>query len=118
MINETKLETGNSVLKVCADNGTEFRKKGMVEFQEKNGIINALSAPYTPQQNGFIEREVRTVPEAARTLLLHSKMEKRFWTEAVYTSVYVLNRTINLRNKSETPYEKWFGKKHLHWLHG
>lgn len=112
-INETKLETGNSVLKICTDNGTEYKNREVDEFLAKDGTLHDLSAVYTPQQNGFIEREVRTVTEAARTLLLHSKLEKNFWAEAVNVAVYILNRTISSRKKDMTSYEGWFGKKPL-----
>lgn len=74
------------------------------------GIGRVLSSPYTLQQNGLIEREIRTVTEAARTMLLHAKLDKEFWAEAVNTAVYVLNR-VTPKSGSKTPYEMWFGHK-------
>lgn len=49
VINESKLETGNDVLKICTDNGTEFKNKEVEAFLEKRGISHTLSAAYTPQ---------------------------------------------------------------------
>ncbi|GJU45485.1 retrovirus-related pol polyprotein from transposon TNT 1-94 [Tanacetum coccineum] len=50
------------------------------------------SVPYSPQQNGVSERKNRTVMEMARSMLYENKLPKRFWAEAVATSVYRLNR--------------------------
>nr|GFC73436.1 putative ribonuclease H-like domain-containing protein [Tanacetum cinerariifolium] len=46
----------------------------------------------TPQQNGVSERKNRTLIEAARTMLANSLLPTIFWTEAVATACYVLNR--------------------------
>lgn len=65
----------------------------------------------TPEQNGFIERDNRTVQESARTMLISSGLGKSLWPEAVRTAVYILNRTTNTRNRMKTPFEMWFGEK-------
>ncbi|CAG9090637.1 unnamed protein product [Plutella xylostella] len=44
-------------------------------------------------QNGCIEREMRTTTEAARSILLSSGLNKSLWAEAVNTAVFVINRT-------------------------
>lgn len=111
IISQAEIETGSKVLRVVTDNGSEFMNKNLREFLEDRGICHKTSAPYTPQQNGLIEREVRTIVEAARTLLRSSKLPLSLWAEAVNTATYVLNRTINSMNPSKTPYELWFGKK-------
>nr|GEY43770.1 putative ribonuclease H-like domain-containing protein [Tanacetum cinerariifolium] len=46
----------------------------------------------TPQQNGVSKRKNRTLIEAARTMLVDSLLPTIFWTEAVATACYVLNR--------------------------
>lgn len=46
-----------------------------------------------PQQNGRAECEMRTIVEAARTMLHSMNMQKGFWAEAVNTTVFTLNRT-------------------------
>lgn len=47
--------------------------------------------PYTPEQNGTVERENKTIVEAARTQLRAKSLDKRLWAEAVNASVFVLN---------------------------
>jgi transposase InsO family protein len=63
--NEFELKVKN----IRSDNGSEFRNTQVEEFLDEEGIKHELSARYTPQQNGIIERKNRTLIEAARTML-------------------------------------------------
>lgn len=108
IISRVKLETGNDVLKIVTDQGNEFVNSNLKSFLTERGILHQTSAIYTPEQNGLIEREIRTIAQASRTLRLKAKLPKEFWAEAVDTSVYTLNRVINSRNKTQTPFELWF----------
>lgn len=101
---------GHKVKIIRSDNGKEFINQQMQFIMDKMGIIHQTSCAYTPEQNGCAEREVRTVTEAARTMLLSSSLNKNLWAEAVNTAVYVLNRTSKSRVKDVTPYELWFNK--------
>ena len=55
--------------KVRSDNGTEFKNTNIEEFLDEESIGHEFSVPYTPQQNGIIERKNRTLIEAARTIV-------------------------------------------------
>nr|GFA54495.1 ribonuclease H-like domain-containing protein [Tanacetum cinerariifolium] len=63
------------------------------------------SNPRTPQQNRVAERNNRTLIEAARTMLADSYLPTIFWTEAVATAYYVLNRVLVTKPHAKTPYE-------------
>lgn len=92
------------------DNGLEFVNHEVGELLQKQGIRHQRSVVYTPQQNGRAEREIRTLVEAARSMI--SGMEKHFWAEAVNTASYnVINRTGKSSMVGKTPYELWFNKK-------
>ncbi|GJV55036.1 putative ribonuclease H-like domain-containing protein [Tanacetum coccineum] len=52
----------------------------------------------------------RTLIEAARTMLADSKLPTMFWTEAVSTACYVLNRVSITNPHNKTPYELISGK--------
>lgn len=108
---ECQAETGNRPLQLASDNGTEFKNCSLQNFLAERGISHKFSVPYTPEQNGYVEREIRTIMESARTLRLQSGLEKSFWAEAVNTAVYVLNRVVSTHNTENTPYQLWFGKK-------
>ena len=60
------------------DRGGEFLSKEFASFCEENGIKRHLTTPYSPQQNGVIERRNRTVMEMARSLLKWMKMPEEF----------------------------------------
>ncbi|GJX64850.1 retrovirus-related pol polyprotein from transposon TNT 1-94 [Tanacetum coccineum] len=50
--------------------------------------------PRTPQHNGVVERQNRTLAEAARTMLIFSKAPVFLWAEAVATACYTQNRSL------------------------
>ncbi|GJX61275.1 putative ribonuclease H-like domain-containing protein [Tanacetum coccineum] len=65
----------------------------------------------TSQQNGVAERKNRTLIEAARTMLVDSKLPTTFWAEAVNTTCYVQNRVLVTKPHNKTPYELFLGRK-------
>ena len=85
----------------------------MKNYMKEKGIVFETSAPYTPQQNGKVERSNRTIMECARTMLHASELSRNFWAEAVNTAVYLLNRVtiINKGDEIKTAYELWTGRK-------
>lgn len=103
-----ELETGNRCLKLVSDNGSEFVNSKLSAFLREKGIVHDTSAPYVPQQNGYIERDFRTVTEAVRSILAESKLDRKMWAEATNCAIYVLNR---VTKHDKTPYERWFNKK-------
>lgn len=106
-----RADTSCSVLVVRSDNGLEYINKLVEILIDKFGIQHQRTVPYTPEQNGCAERELRTIVEAARTLIHSKNLALNFWAEAVSTAVYVLNRTGSSPIKNKTSYELWFGKK-------
>jgi hypothetical protein len=58
----------------------------------QEGVHRQLTAPYSPQQNGVIERRNAMVVGAARCMLKAKSLPGWFWGEAVITAVYILNR--------------------------
>ena len=70
-----------------------------------------LTVPYSPQQNGFVERRNQTVVGMARSMLKAKKMPAAFWGEAVSMAVIILNRAPTKSLKGTTPFEAWHGRK-------
>ena len=104
-------QTGNKLKCLFSDNGTEFVNKKLDKFFERRGIVHETSAPYCPEANGRIEREIRTVKEGARTLLLASHLDEKFWADAVATTVYTLNRVLTKQCPEKTAHEIIFKQK-------
>jgi transposase InsO family protein len=80
------------IKKIRSDNGTEFKNSQIEGFLEDEGIKHEFSSPYTPQQNGVVERKNRTLLDMARTMLDEYKTPDRFWVEAINTAYYSINR--------------------------
>nr|GEW57280.1 putative ribonuclease H-like domain-containing protein [Tanacetum cinerariifolium] len=70
------------------------------------------SNPRTLQQNGVAERKNKTLIEAARTMLADFKLPTMFWTKAVRTACYVLNKISVTSPHNKTPYALLTG--HIH----
>nr|AEJ07943.1 Ji4 putative pol protein [Zea diploperennis] len=99
------------IKKIRSDNGTEFKNSQIEGFLEEEGIKHEFSSPYTPQQNGVVERKNRTLLDMARTMLDEYKTSDRFWAEAVNTACYAINRLYLHRILKKTSYELLSGKK-------
>src|SRR5580765_5080881 len=110
-LNMVKNQINNSVITLRSDCGLEYKNAEVKAILDKFGIKHETSVPYTPQQNGKSERSMRTIVEAARTMLYSKNLPKNLWAEAVNTVVYVLNRTGNSGHEGKTPYELWYDKK-------
>jgi hypothetical protein len=50
-------EFGLRIKKIRSDNRTEFKNSQIQGFLEEEGIKHEFSSPYTPQQNGVVERK-------------------------------------------------------------
>jgi transposase InsO family protein len=59
-------EFGLRIKKIRSDNGTEFKNSQIEGFVEEVGIKHEFSSPYTPQQNGVVERKNKTLLDMAR----------------------------------------------------
>jgi transposase InsO family protein len=81
------------------------------EYLEEEGIKHEFSTPYTPQQNGVVERKNRTLIDMARTILGEFKTPERFWSEAMNTACHAINRVYLHRLLKKMSYELLTGNK-------
>jgi len=94
-----------------SDRGGEFISGLFADVCEKAGIKRQFTAPFTPQQNGVVERRNRTVMDMSRALLKSMKVPGRYWAEAIRHAVYLLNRLPTKVLGDKTPHETWTGRK-------
>jgi len=104
-------ESGEKIQTFITDRGGEFVSGEFNSFCERTGIRRHLTAPYTPQQNGEVERRDRTLLEMARSILKHMHMPNYLWGEAIRHSTYLINRVATRALKDRTPYECFREKK-------
>ncbi|GJW02356.1 putative ribonuclease H-like domain-containing protein [Tanacetum coccineum] len=103
-------QLNKKVKAIRCDNGTEFKNAKLIELCGEKGIKRDYSNARTLQQNGVAERKNRTLIEAARTMLADSMLPTMFWTKAVSTACYVLNRVLITNPHNKTPYALLTGK--------
>nr|AAG60200.1 putative gag-pol polyprotein [Oryza sativa Japonica Group] len=104
-------ECGRKLRVLRTDNGGEFTAAEFASYCADEGIQRHYTAPYSPQQNGVVERRNQTVVGMARALLKQRGMPAIFWGEAVVTAAYILNRSPTKALDGRTPYEAWHGRK-------
>ena len=100
-----EVESEEKLKALRTDRGGEFTSNEFKAYCEKHGIKRYLTAPYTPQQNGVVERRNQTIVAMARSMLKSKKLPGRFWGESVTTAVYLLNRAPTKSVVGMTPYE-------------
>ncbi|WVZ83778.1 hypothetical protein U9M48_030883 [Paspalum notatum var. saurae] len=110
-------ESHKAMRAIRSNNGGEFRNSRFENFYRDLGLEHQFSSPYTPPQNGVVERKNRTLVEMARTMLDEHRTPRRFWAEAVNMACYIANRIFLRAFLGKTSYELRFGRqpsiKHL-----
>lgn len=104
-------ETGESIATFRTDRGGEFTSHKFNQYCEEAGIKRHLTAPYSPQQNGVVERRNRTLMGMARSILKHMHMPSYLWGESVRHASYLINRIATRSLQDKTPYEALRGKR-------
>ncbi|XP_028806347.1 uncharacterized protein LOC114761183 [Neltuma alba] len=99
----------STVKKIRSDNGLEFVNAELQHYLQSKGIIHETSCPYTPQQNGVVERKHRHLLDVARSLLFQSGIPLKFWGEAIKTATFLINRTPSSTLGHKTPFELLYG---------
>jgi transposase InsO family protein len=71
-------ECGRKLRVLRTDNGDEFAAAEFMSYCTDEGVQRHYSAPYSPQQNGVVERCNQTVVGMARALLKQRGMSAVF----------------------------------------
>lgn len=59
---------GRKIKDILSDNGLKFKNEEVRKLLKKNGVIQRIISPYTPEQIGLSERQNRTIVEMTETL--------------------------------------------------
>ena len=98
-------DVNKEIVTLRTDRGGEFTSKDFQDYCEEKGIRRHLTSPYTPQQNGVVERRNRTLMEMTRSILKAMSVPNYMWGEAVRNATYLINRVPTRALKNQTPYE-------------
>jgi transposase InsO family protein len=105
--NEFKLK----VKKIRSDNGSEFKNLQVEEYLKVEGVKHEFSAPYTPQQNGVVERKNKTLIDMARTMLEEFKTCHAINRLYLHRLLKKTSYELLTGNKSNVSYFRVFGSK-------
>ena len=93
------------------DNGGEYIKIYFQHYCELEGIRMEHSVPYTPQQDGVVERKNRSLKEMATCLLQAKNLPPSLWGEVLNYASYIKNRVTHKSLVGSTPFEALRGHK-------
>jgi transposase InsO family protein len=95
---------------LCTDRRGEFTLVEFMQHCAEHDVHHQLTTPYSPQQNGVVERQNQSIVTMARCLLKTKKFPSYFWGEAVTMAIYILNRPPTHDVDGKTPYEARHGE--------
>ncbi|GJX24841.1 putative ribonuclease H-like domain-containing protein [Tanacetum coccineum] len=81
---EIENQLDHEVKVIRSDNGTEFKNSVMNQFYKMKGIKREFSIARNPQQNGVAKRKIKTLIEAARTMVLVIKPHNKTPYELIH----------------------------------
>nr|GEW18513.1 Gag-Pol polyprotein [Tanacetum cinerariifolium] len=81
-----------------------FLNQTLHAYFAAEGILYQTSVARTPEQNGIVKRQNRTIVEAARTMLSATKVPLFFWAEAIATTCFTQNCSLVIPRHEKTPY--------------
>ncbi|KAI0494798.1 hypothetical protein KFK09_024941 [Dendrobium nobile] len=93
-----------------SDGGGEFLSNEFTNFLHTHGIQRQLSCPHTLEKNGVAERKHRHLLDLTRTLLHASNLPSTFWSEALATANYVINRLPSTAINLDIPFQRLHGR--------
>ena len=65
-----------------SDGGADFTSNQFQSHLLTSGIRHRMSCPYTPFQNGHVERKHRPITETGLALLFYSQVPLSHWVDA------------------------------------
>ena len=78
---------------------------------EDAGIQMQHSIPYTPQQNGVVERKNISLKEMETCMMEAKTFPPKFWVKAIKCASYIQYRVPYKHLYGMTPFKSWSGHK-------
>jgi transposase InsO family protein len=83
----------HQIQKLRTNNEGEYVKNNFTSYFTSQGIQMQHIVPYTPQQNGVVERKNRTLKEMANCMIQSKGLSLKYWPEAINCANYIVNLT-------------------------
>lgn len=92
-----------------SDGSTEFLSHRVHTILTENGSHYPISCPYTPQQNGQVERKHRHFTETGLSMIFIAKALASLWVDAFLSVTYIINHLPSKILAHKSPFELLFG---------
>jgi hypothetical protein len=90
--NTIKTQFSQKIRILRSDNAKEYTSSSFASYLFDKGIIHQTLCAHTPQQNGVAECKNCHLLDVVHCLLIHMHVPKHFWSDAVLTANYLINR--------------------------
>nr|GFA39906.1 hypothetical protein [Tanacetum cinerariifolium] len=88
---KVELQLGKKIKALRSDRGGEYLSQEFKDYLSENGIVQNLTSPYTPQQNGVSKRRNRTLLDMVRSMFNLTTLPLSFRDYALESAVHILN---------------------------
>jgi hypothetical protein len=88
-----KRQYGKDILIWHTDGEKSLEKAEFGNWLREEGFIYETTAPYSPSQNGPVERAGGVIIRKGRAMRIEAKIPENLWPEFFNTAVYITNRT-------------------------
>lgn len=95
---------------VHSDQGSNVDGDTVQKLCEKFNIAKRRTSGYHSEGNGFAERNIRSIREILRTLLLDFEIAQNRWDTILPSVIFALNTSVSASTKF-SPYEIIFGRR-------
>jgi transposase InsO family protein len=96
-------QSGHQLQILRKDNGGEYVNNQFTSYCTTQGIQLQHVVPYTPQQNGVVERKNHILKEMAKCMIQSKGLSLKDWAEAINNANYIVNHTPTKALKNITP---------------
>lgn len=105
-ITTTQFNTHVKILR--SDNGREYLSREFSTYLDTLGIIHQTTCPDTLEQNGVAEEKNQHLLEVAWALTFIMNIPRTFWSEAVQTAAYLINKISSHVLSNKSPHDVMF----------
>jgi hypothetical protein len=98
---------GHQIQRLRTYIGGEYVNNNFTNYCTTQGSQMQHMVPYTPQQNGVVERKNHTLKEIANCMIQSKGLSLKYWVEAINYANYIVNHTPTKALKNITPEEAW-----------
>ena len=102
-------QSGRKIKILRSKNGGEYVKYEFIHYCKEAGIHMQHYIPYTPQQNGVVERKNRSRKDMATFMMEAKTLPPNFWAKAIKCSSDIHNRVTHNYLDRMTPFKLWSG---------